>query len=81
MVNKTLITNSTLVEIMKNIFTENDFDIAIQGVNNKKAFMTEALEYLDYQIFVRDSNWFHSLSDEKQTEIRNVLHSIRLVHK
>jgi hypothetical protein len=41
----------------------------------------EALEYLDYQIFVRDSNWFHSLSDEKQTEIRNVLHSIRLVHK
>ena len=41
----------------------------------------DALEYLDYDIFIRHSDWFHSLSEEQQTEIRMVLHAIRLVHK
>mgnify|MGYP003291099918 CR=1 FL=1 len=41
----------------------------------------DALEYLDYDIFIRHSDWFHSLPEEKQTEIRMVLHAIKLVHK
>jgi hypothetical protein len=41
----------------------------------------DALEYLDYDIFIRHNDWFHSLSEEQQTEVRMVLHAIRLVHK
>lgn len=41
----------------------------------------DALEYLDYDIFIRHSDWFHSLPDEKQDEIRMVIHAIKLVHK
>lgn len=41
----------------------------------------DAVEYLDYDIFIRHNDWFHSLSIEKQDEIRMVIHSIKLVHK
>ena len=41
----------------------------------------EALDFLDYDIFVKNSNAFHSLSEAKQTAIRNVIHAINLVHK
>jgi hypothetical protein len=72
MVNKTLITNSTLVEIMKNIFTENDFDIAIQGVNNKKAFMTKALEYLDINFYCFQADQtvrgFYGMTSDQQEQ-------------
>ena len=40
----------------------------------------QALEHLDYHVFVKHSNEFHALSEQEQTEIRHVLHSIRLVH-
>lgn len=41
----------------------------------------EALDFLDYEIFIRHSDWFYSLSEEQQIEVRMVLHSIKLVHK
>ena len=41
----------------------------------------DALEYLDYDIFIRHNDWFHSLPINKQDEIRMVLHAIELVHK
>ena len=41
----------------------------------------DAIEYLDYDIFIRHNDWFHSLPIEKQDEIRMVIHSIKLVHK
>jgi hypothetical protein len=41
----------------------------------------DALEYLDYDIFIRHNDWFHALPMNKQDEIRMVLHAIKLVHK
>lgn len=40
----------------------------------------DALEYLDYDIFVRNNAWFESLSQQEQDDIRHVIHAIKLVH-
>lgn len=40
----------------------------------------EALEYLDYDIFVRNNAWFESLLPQQQDDIRHVIHAIKLVH-
>lgn len=45
-VKKTLITNSTLVEIMDNIFKENDYQMVIQGENNKKGQVVNARDFI-----------------------------------
>ena len=64
------------LDISKEIVEVFGFLMAEKGLSPK-----DALEHLDYDIFIRHNNWFHSLSEEQQTEIRMVLHAIRLVHK
>ena len=50
-------------------------------MDEKQLSARDALEYLDYDIFIRHNDWFHSLPLNKQDEIRMVLHAIKLVHK
>lgn len=64
------------LDMSKEITEVFEFLMAEKGLSPK-----DALEYLDYDIFIRHNDWFHSLSEEQQTEIRMVLHAIRLVHK
>ena len=52
-----------------------------QLLTNEHMSPSDALDYLNYQIFVRNSVWFFELPENKQEEIRFILHSIRLVHK
>ena len=39
-----------------------------------------AIETLRYEIFVKHNDWFYSLSENQQWEIRSVLKSLELVH-
>lgn len=64
------------LDMSKEIAEVFEFLMTEKGLSPK-----DALEYLDYDIFIRHNDWFHSLSEEQQTEIRMVLHAIRLVHK
>ena len=68
--------NYSTLDMSKEIVEVFSFLMIEKGMSPK-----DALEYLDYDIFIRHNDWFHSLSEEQQTEIRMVLHAIRLVHK
>ena len=50
-------------------------------MEHKNLSPKDALEYLNYDIFIRHNDWFFSLPEKKQDEIRMVLHAIKLVHK
>ncbi len=46
-----------------------------EGFTAKDAIMT-----LDYWIFVKFNHEFHQLLEEEQTEIRQLIHAMKLVH-
>jgi hypothetical protein len=46
-----------------------------EGYPAKDAILT-----LDYWIFVKFSNEFHQLTEEEQSQVRYLLHSMKLVH-
>lgn len=46
-----------------------------EGYTAKDAILT-----LDYWIFVKFSNEFHQLTEEEQSQVRYLLHSMKLVH-
>ena len=46
-----------------------------EGYSAKDAILT-----LDYWIFVKFNNEFHQLTEKEQSQVRHLLHSMRLVH-
>lgn len=46
-----------------------------EGYSAKDAILT-----LDYWIFVKFSNEFYQLTEEEQSQVRYLLHSMKLVH-
>ena len=46
-----------------------------EGYSAKDAILT-----LDYWIFIKFSNEFHQLTEEEQSQVRYLLHSMKLVH-
>ena len=46
-----------------------------EGYSAKDAILT-----LDYWIFIKFSNEFHQLTEEEQSQVRYLLHSMNLVH-
>ena len=46
-----------------------------QGYTARDAILT-----LDYWIFVKFNHDFHQLSEDDQTKVRHLLHSMKLVH-
>jgi hypothetical protein len=40
----------------------------------------DAVATLDYYIFVKHNHEFYNLSEEDQAKVRDILHSLKLVH-
>ena len=53
----------------------------IRLISEQQMIPREAIESIDYDVFVKNSNWFYSLPENTQMDIRKTIHALRLVHK
>lgn len=74
---KTLINNSTLVDIMTNIFSDNDYTIAIKNSESAKAESISVVEYLNttFYCFQNDqtATSFYGMAEEDQVNYINAI--------
>ena len=53
----------------------------IRLISEHQMIPREAIDSIDYDVFVKNSNWFYSLPEKTQMDIRKTIHALRLVHK